>query len=250
MLTFPTMTVRKTSRRYNVVAPALLFLAVLIALPEAVSFAQVPAGAQKVEMQGSKFVIARLKYEGGGDWYNDPSSELNMLRFLQQHSGVDVEVRTEEFVEVGSEKLFSYPFAFMTGHGSIRLTERERQNLRAYLENGGFLYVDDDYGFDKAFRREIGKVFPDKELVELPFSHGIYHVHFPFPNGLPKIHEHDKKPPQGFGLFHEGRLVLFYSYESNLADGWADPDVHKNPEEVRRRALQMGMNIIVWALTQ
>ncbi len=206
--------------------------------------------AQSVNTQGSRFVIARLKYEGGGDWYNDPSSELNMLRFLSKNTDIDVDVRTEVFVEAGSEKLFSYPFVFMTGHGSIRLSDREAQNLRAYLENGGFLYVDDDYGFDKAFRREIKKVFPDKELVELPFDHGIYSVHFNFPNGLPKIHEHDKKAPQGFGMFHEGRLVLFYSYESNLADGWADPDVHKNPEDVRLKSLQMGLNIIVWALTQ
>lgn len=215
----------------------------------------VPAGGTSasgtsVVQSGSKFVIARVKYEGGGDWYNDPSSELNMLRFLKQQTGIDVDVRTEQYVEVGSEKLFSYPFIFMTGHGSISLTDREAQNLRAYLENGGFLYVDDDYGFDKSFRRELKKVFPEKELVELPFSHGIYHVHYDFPNGLPKIHEHDKKPPQGFGIFHDGRLVLFYTYESNLADGWADPDVHKNPEEVRLKALKMGLNIIVWALTQ
>lgn len=202
------------------------------------------------ERLGSKFVIARAKYDGGGDWYNDPSSELNMLRFLKENSSIDVDVRSEVFVEVGSEKLFSYPFVFMTGHGNIRLSDREAANLRNYLENGGFLYVDDDYGFDKAFRREIKKVFPDRELVELPFDHGIYHTHFPFPNGLPKIHEHDEKAPQGFGIFHEGRLVLFYTYESNLADGWADPDVHKDPEEIRRKSLQMGMNIIVWALTR
>ncbi len=207
-------------------------------------------GGTSVVQSGSKFVIARVKYEGGGDWYNDPSSELNMLRFLRQQTDIDVDVRTEQYVEVGSEKLFSYPFVFMTGHGSISLTDREAQNLRTYLENGGFLYVDDDYGFDKAFRREMKKVFPEKELVELPFSHGIYHVHYDFPNGLPKIHEHDKKPPQGFGIFHEGRLVVFYTYESNLADGWADPDIHKDPEEVRQKALRMGLNIIVWALTQ
>ncbi|MDX9760272.1 MAG: DUF4159 domain-containing protein [Bacteroidota bacterium] len=205
---------------------------------------------QARERAGSKFVIGRIKYDGGGDWYNDPSSELNMLRFLKENSSIDVDVRSEVFVEVGSEKLFSYPFVFMTGHGNIRLSDREAANLRNYLENGGFLYVDDDYGFDKAFRREIKKVFPDRELVELPFDHGIYHTHFPFPNGLPKIHEHDEKAPQGFGIFHEGRLVLFYTYESNLADGWADPDVHKDPEEIRRKSLQMGMNIIVWALTR
>jgi hypothetical protein len=206
--------------------------------------------AQTVEKHSSKFVLARVKYGGGGDWYNDPSSELNMLRFLKLHTRIDVEVKTEEFVEVGSEKLFAYPFLFMTGHGSINLTDREAANLRSYLENGGFLYVDDDYGFDKAFRREFKKIFPEKELIELPFDHPIYRAHFTFPNGLPKIHEHDKKPPQGFGVFHEGRLVLFYTYECNLADGWADADVHNNPEDVREKALQMGLNIIVYALTQ
>jgi hypothetical protein len=208
------------------------------------------ASAQTPAELTSKFVIARVKYGGGGDWYNDPSSELNMLRFLKKHTGIDVDVRTEVYVEVGSERLFSYPFLFMTGHGSIHLTDREAANLRAYMENGGFLYVDDDYGFDKAFRREIKKVFPDRELVELPFDHPIYRSHFVFPNGLPKIHEHDNKPPQGFGIFHEGRLVLFYTYESNLADGWADPEVHDNPEEVREKAFQMGLNIIVYALKQ
>lgn len=204
----------------------------------------------QVVRQTSKFLIGRVKYGGGGDWYNDPSSELNMLRFLKLHTSIDVEVKTEEFVEVGSERLFSYPFLFMTGHGSISLTDREVANLRNYLENGGFLYVDDDYGFDKSFRREIKKVFPEKQLIELPFDHPMYKAHFTFPNGLPKIHEHDNKPPQGFGIFHEGRLVLFYTYESNLADGWADADVHSDPEETREKALQMGLNVIVYALTQ
>jgi len=194
-------------------------------------------------------VIARLKYGGGGDWYNDPSSELNMLKFLKQNTNIDVEIRTEEFVEAGSEKVFNYPFLFMTGHGNIHFSDAEARNLRTYLENGGFLYVDDDYGLDQSFRREIRKVFPDKELLEIPFSHGIYHCHFSFPNGLPKIHEHDGKPPQGFGILHQGRLAVFYAYESNLADGWADADIHKDPESVRLKALQMGTNIIVWALT-
>ena len=155
-----------------------------------------------------------------------------------------------EFVEIGSENFFSYPVVWLTGHGNIVFSDSETRRLRTYLENGGFLYVDDDYGLDKAFRREIKKVFPDEELVELPFSHGIYHAHFSFPNGLPKIHKHDDKPPQGFGLFLDGRLVLFYTYECNLGDGWADPRVHNDPEEKRIAALQMGTNIIVWALTR
>jgi hypothetical protein len=204
--------------------------------------------AQDKPRQTSKFVIARLKYGGGSDWYNDPSSEINMLKFLKDNTNIDVDVKTEEFVETGSEKLFQYPFVYMTGHGNISFTEAESRNLRKYLENGGFLYVDDDYGLDLPFHREIKKVFPDKDLVELPFSHALYHSHFQFPNGLPKIHEHDGKPPQGFAIIHEGRVVLFYTYECNLGDGWADPDVHKDPEPVRRKSLEMGLNIIVYAL--
>ena len=197
----------------------------------------------------SKFRIARLKYSGGSDWYNDPSSEINMLKYIRQHTNIDIEAKSEEVVDAGSEKLFSYPFVYMTGHGNVSFTEVELRNIRKYILNGGFLYVDDDYGLDKAFRREVKKLFPDKELIELPFSHGIYHAHFDFPNGLPKIHEHDKQVPQGFGLFHEGRLALFYTYECNLGDGWADREVHNDPESVREKAFQMGTNIIVWALT-
>jgi hypothetical protein len=196
----------------------------------------------------SAFKIARLKYSGGGDWYNDPSAEVNLLTFLKQQTGLDVEPRYE-FVDIGSENFFSYPFLFMTGHGNIALNENEVRRLRTYLENGGFLYADDDYGMDKAFRREMKKVFPGQELVELPFSHGIYHVQFDFPGGPPKIHEHDGKPAQGFGLFHNGRLVVYYTYETNPSDGWADPDVHKDPEEKRQEALRFGANIVLWALT-
>ena len=234
---------RRPARRKRASASgACLCLAILLPI------CGLPLAAQQLK-QTSKFVIARLKYGGGGDWYNDPSSENNMLAFLKQNSNIDVEVKTEEFVEAGSEKVYNYPFIYMTGHGNIHLSDAEARNLRLYMENGGFLYVDDDYGLDQSFRREIKKVFADKDLVELPFSHGIYHCHFEFPNGLPKIHEHDGKPPQGFGIFHNGRLVLFYTYESNLADGWADADIHQDPESVRLKALQMGTNIIVWALT-
>jgi len=222
--------------------------AVLLFLMLCVVFLPCQDIAQQIK-QSSKFVIARLKYGGGSDWYNDPSSEINMLRFLKDHTNIDVEIKAEEIVEAGSDKLVSYPFVFMTGHGNISFSDAEATNLRKYLENGGFLYVDDDYGLDQAFRREVKKIFPDETLLELPFSYGIYHCHYEFPNGLPKIHEHDGKPPQGFGIFQNGRLVLFYAYESNLADGWADPDVHKDPEAVRRKSLEMGTNIIVWALT-
>jgi hypothetical protein len=205
-----------------------------------------------VDAQASKptsaFKIGRLKYSGGGDWYNGPTEEPNLLRYVRQHTLIDVEP-TYEFVEIMSDRLFTYPFVFMTGHGNIVLSDAEARRLRTYLENGGFLYADDDYGMDQAFRREIKKVFPDQQLVELPFSHGVFHSHFSFPNGVPKIHEHDGKPPQAFGLFHNGRLVVLYTYESNPSDGWDDPDVHNDPPEKREEALRFGTNIIVWALT-
>ena len=196
----------------------------------------------------SQFRIGRLKYSGGGDWYNDPSEEVNLLKFIRQQTTIDVDPRYE-FVELSSENLFSYPFLFMTGHGNISFSDYEVQRLREYLTRGGFLYADDDYGMDKAFRREIKKVFPGNDLVELPFSYGLYQCQFPFPNGVPKIHEHDGKPPQGFGIFLDGRLVVYYTYESNPSDGWADPEIHNDPEALRQQALRFGTNIVVWSLT-
>jgi len=197
----------------------------------------------------SPFRIARLKYSGGGDWYNDPSAEVNLLRFVAEHTNIDVDPRYE-FVELSSDKLFSYPILFLTGHGNIVFSDYEVQRLRTYLLNGGFLYADDDYGMDKSFRREMKKIFPDQELVELPLSYGLYTCHFTFPNGVPKTHQHDNKPPQGFGIFVDGRLVVYYTYESNPSDGWADAEVHGNPESTRQEALRFGTNIIVWALSR
>lgn len=196
----------------------------------------------------SAFRIGRLKYAGGGDWYNDQSAEVNLLTFIRQNTGMEVDPRYE-FVDINSENFFSYPFLFITGHGNIVFSETEVQRLRTYLENGGFLYVDDDYGLDKAFRREIKRVFPSQDLVELPFSSPLYHRPFDFPNGPPKTHEHDGKPAQGFGLFHSGRLVVYYTYETNPSDGWADPDVHNDPEPKRQEALRFGTNIVLYALT-
>jgi len=196
----------------------------------------------------SAFSIARLKYSGGGDWYNDPSAEVNLLLFLKEHAGLDVAPKYE-FVEISSERMFSYSFLFMTGHGNVVFSEPEVRRLRSYLQNGGFLFVDDDYGMDQAFRREMKKVFPAQDLVELPFSHGIYHIQYEFPNGPPKTHEHDSKAPQGYGLFYNGRLVVYYTFESNPSDGWADPDVHNDPEAKRQEALRFGSNIVLWALT-
>lgn len=192
--------------------------------------------------------LARIKYRGGGDWYNDPSSLKNLIEFVNR--GVPITITTEyNDIALGSRELHKYSFAFLTGHGTISINRAEATNLREYLDNGGFLYVDDDYGLDDNFRKMLEQVYPDEELVELPFDHPIYHQVFDFPDGLPKIHEHDNKPPQGFGLFRNGRLVVFYTYESNLADGWANPEVHNDPEPLRQKALQMGTNILVYALT-
>lgn len=199
--------------------------------------------------QTDAFRIARLKYSGGGDWYNDQSAEMNLLRFVAEHTSIKTKPEYL-FADLNSDEIFSYPFLFLTGHGNIVFSEQEVQRLRTYLESGGFLYVDDDYGLDAAFRREIKKVFPENELVELPFSFGLYHSPFDFPNGPPKTHEHDNKPPQGFGIFIEKRLAVYYTYESNPSDGWVDPEVHHDTEKTREEALKFGTNIIVWALSQ
>ena len=193
--------------------------------------------------------IARIKYGGGGDWYSDDQSLVELLKFTREQTLMDVAPR-EEVVELGSDKVFTYPYLYLTGHGNVRLTSNEAQRLRRYLEGGGFLHIDDNYGLDQHIRREMKKVFPDKEFVELPFSHPIFHTHFNFPNGLPKVHEHDGKPPQGFGLFHENRLVVFYSYESDLGDGWEPKAVHNVPDEKRQNALEMGVNILAYAMMQ
>jgi len=191
--------------------------------------------------------IARVKYHGGGDWYNDPSGIPNLLEFVRQnttiHTGAD-----DRHVELLDDELFSYPIIFLTGHGKISFSNEEARQLRLYLTSGGFLYADDDYGMDKSFREEMKKVFPDKQFVELPFSHPVFHSHFEFPSGIPKTHEHDGGAGKTFGIFHEGRLTVLYTWNTNISDGWADPDVHNDPPEVRRQALQMGTNIVVYAL--
>lgn len=203
---------------------------------------------QTVQRQAD-FRIARLQYSGGGDWYNDPSSLPNMMDYLRAHT--TIRVADEDInVSLNDEDLFAHPFLFMTGHGRISFSERETERLHTFLTNGGFLYADDDYGMDEYFRREMKRVFPDKELVQVPFSHPIFHCHFDFPDGLPKIHEHDGGPPQAFAYFHNGHMVAFYSFNTNISDGWPDPQVHGDPPDVRERAFQMGTNIIIYALTQ
>ena len=195
------------------------------------------------------FEIARIQYRGGGDWYNDPSSLSNLISFTNRQVPISINAEYED-VALGSSEIHNYPFLYLTGHGTITANNSEVGNLRSYLENGGFLYVDDDYGLDEHIRNLMSRVFPDEELIELPFNHQIYNQVFPFSNGLPKIHEHDNQSPRGYGLFHEGKLVMFYTYESNLGDGWADAEIHNNPPEKREDALKMGVNILVYALTR
>jgi len=201
------------------------------------------------QTQNSRFKIARLKYSGGGDWYNDPSAEVNMMNYLKKNTSVDVDEPKFYTADVASEELFNYPFIFLTGHGNIEFSENEVKRLRKYLEGGGFIYADDDYGMDESFRREIKKLFPNEELKELPFNHKIYNIHYNFQNGLPKIHEHDSKPPRGFGIWYQGRLCIYYTYETNISDGWADPREHDDPQEKRDESFRMGTNIIVYVLS-
>lgn len=197
----------------------------------------------------SALTLARVKYHGGGDWYNDPSIIPNLLAFVRQRTTIRT-ATDERHVELLGDDLFSYPIIFLTGHGQIHFSTEEARQLRLYLTSGGFLYADDDYGMDKSFREEMRKVFPEKQFVELPFSHPVFHSHFDFANGIPKIHEHDGGPGKTFGIFHEGRLVVLYTWNTNISDGWADPEVHNDPPEIRQQALQMGTNIVVYALTR
>ncbi len=196
---------------------------------------------------GDGFTIARLHYGGGGDWYSNPSSLPNLLKFVEENTSVVTEEH-QAVVEPMSPDLFRYPYLYLNGHGTVAFTDEEVARLREYFEQGGFLHADDNYGMDKTFRREMLKVFPESRWVELPFSHPIYHSHYKFLNGLPKIHEHDGKPPRGLGLFLGDRLCVFYTYECDLGDGWEDSDVHNDPEEKRTSALKMGTNIVVWRL--
>lgn len=196
----------------------------------------------------SVFQIGRLKYSGGGDWYNDPSAEMNLLKFVNENTSIKVKP-DYVFVEASDPKIFNYPFLFITGHGNIKFSESEISNIRKYIERGGFIYIDDDYSLDKAIRREFKKIFTENNFIELPFSHEIYHTLFQFEYGPPKIHEHDKKPPRGFGLFVNGRMSVYYTFESNPSDGWADQRIHNDDETIRIKALEFGTNIIVWALT-
>jgi hypothetical protein len=200
------------------------------------------------EVHSDEFTIARLRYPGGGDWYWGRSAIPNLYDFLAENTNVPVSYK-EPKPAPEDDNLFNYPFLFLTGHGNIKFTDQQVERLRRYFMAGGFLFANDSYSLDQSLRREFKRIFPESELVELPFSHDIYHCFYDFPNGLPKIHKHDGKPPQGFGIFYNGRLVIFYAYESDIGDGWEDPQVHHDPEEKRRSALEMGTNIVIYALT-
>lgn len=201
-----------------------------------------------INKNSSPFKIARLKYSGGGDWYNDPSAEINMMDYLKKNTLIEVDEPAFYSVDISSDDIFNYPFILITGHGNIEFSQTEAARLRKYCESGGFLYADDDYGMNESFRREIKKVFPGEELKELPFNHKIYNSQYSFPNGLPKIHEHDAKPPQGFGIYANNRLCVYYTYETNISDGWADTKEHQDPPEKKEEAFKMGTNIIVYVL--
>jgi hypothetical protein len=208
----------------KIVISQILFTIVLIVILPFTTLAQ----------NENKFTIARLKYGGGGDWYYGQTQIPNLLKGLR---------------ELTDKKLYSYPFIYMTGHGNVLFTDEEVKALRLYLMRGGFLWANDDYGLDKSFRREMKKVFPEKDLVEVPFDHKIYHCYYDFTNGVPKIHEHDGKPPRGYGIFHEGRMIVFYNYESDIADGLEDPEIHNDPPEKREQALRMAINMVIYVLT-
>jgi uncharacterized protein DUF4159 len=208
-----------------------------------------PASAQSAPPGSRAFGVARLKYGGGGDWYEDRTSLANLLEAVRSRTGIPIAGEHEAIVEPGAAALFQYPFLFACGHGNIKLTPAEVANLRRYLTSGGFLWVDDDFGIDVSLRREIRRVFPDVPLVELPFSHGIFHALYDFPQGLPKIHEHSGGPPQAYGIVHAGRLVVLYTHDTDLGDGLEDEEVHHDPAEKREAALRMALNIVHYALT-
>ena len=196
------------------------------------------------------YKIGRLKYNGGGDWYGDRTALTNLVKFCNENLKTNFQAE-DEVVEAGSAELFNYPFIFMTGHGNVIFSDQEATNLRRYLIGGGFLHIDDNYGLDKFIHPQMKKVFPDLEFVELPLNYPIYHQKFSFPNGLPKIHEHDGKRPQGFGLIYKGRLVCFYTYECDLGNGWEDYGTYAgDTQENRIKALKMGANLVQYALTQ
>ena len=202
-----------------------------------------------LDFKAGAFTMTRLHYSGGGDWYADPSSIPNLLDFVSKHTNIEVN-KNENRARIGSDEFYDSYYIYLTGHGNIKFTDTEAHLLRNFLLNGGFLHADDNYGMDKAFRREMKKVFPDKDWVEIPKDHLIFHLHYKFNNGLPKIHEHDNNRPQALALFDKERIIALYTYESDLGDGWEDNSVHGNSESKRQEALKMGTNIIIYSLSR
>jgi hypothetical protein len=193
--------------------------------------------------------IARIKYDGGGDWYGNRTTFVNLFEFIHLNTTLNT-TEKEQTASILDKDFFKYPILYIAGHGNIKFSDEEISRLRKYLINGGFLWADDDYGMDASFRREMKKVFSQLEWVELPFSHQIYNIYFKFPNGLPKIHKHASGPPHGYALYYEGRMVVFYSFNTDISDGCEDPQIHGDPENIRLSALKMGTNIVLWALLQ
>ena len=211
----------------------IIILALVIVLPAADDISQIS--------------VVRIKYSGGGDWYGNKTTFINLFKRLNSEQQINVPVR-ENHSEVLDEDFFNHPIAYLSGHGNIRFSDQEVSRLRTYLTSGGFLFADDDFGMDISFRREMKKVFPELKFVELPFNHPIYQIYYKFPNGLPKIHEHAGGPPQGLGLIYENKLIVFYSFNTDISDGCEDPEIHSDPPEKREAALRMGMNILIYAL--
>jgi len=219
------------------------FRSVVLLVMSAVAFSHTHAWAQ------GSYQLAVVKYNGGGDWYGNPTAVPNLVRFCNQQMGTTINTNVP-IVEVGSPDLFTYPWVHLTGHGNVVFSPQEAENLRNYLIGGGFLHISDNYGMDEFIRPMMKRVFPELEFMELPFAHGVYHQQFNFNQGLPKIHDHDGKPPRGYGLIWEGRLVCFYDVECDLGDGWEDPDVHGDSEATRTKALQMGANLVRYAFSK
>jgi hypothetical protein len=207
----------------------------------------IPAVPLPAQEEGADLTVGRLHYEGGGDWYANPSSLPSLLKAVGERTSLRV-ADAERVVRLDGDDLWNVPYIYMTGHGNVRFSDEDLATLRRYLRQGGFLHVDDNYGMDPSIRRELGRLFPDRPLVEVPLDHPIYRVVYAFPRGIPKIHEHDGKPAQGFGIFIDGRLAVYYSYETDLGDGWEDPEVHRDTPEQREAALRMGVNLFAYAV--
>ena len=235
---------RRGVRRWGAVA-ALVALAAGRALAQSGVPAQ--AGNPAPPAPAASLTIGRLHYEGGGDWYANPSSLPNLLRTIRERTSLRTAAE-EKVVMLSEDDLWNVPYLYMTGHGNVRFSDADLEVLRRFLRQGGFLHADDNYGMDESIRRELARLFPDHPLTEVPLDHPVYHLVYDFPRGIPKIHEHDKKPAQGFGIFLDGRLAVFYSYETDLGDGWEDPEVHNDPAERRESALRMGVNLFAYAV--